>query len=59
MPSELGLDLLDQLLVYNPDERLTAKQALEHPFFEPVRERVKGEVRQRAIAKKARIQSYD
>jgi serine/threonine protein kinase len=31
-----GLDLLQKLLAYKPDERLTAKTALMHPFFRNV-----------------------
>ena len=27
-----GLDLLCRLLVFNPDKRLTAAQALQHPY---------------------------
>ena len=27
------IDLLKKMLIYNPDERLTAKQALQHPYF--------------------------
>ena len=30
---DLGVDLLQRMLVYNPTERITAKSALEHPFF--------------------------
>eukprot|EP00250_Pteridium_aquilinum_P021710 c25203_g1_i10 orf=2062-2427(+) len=30
----LLVDLLEQMLSYNPLERLTAKEALEHPFFQ-------------------------
>jgi len=31
-----AIDLLDKLLRYDPQERLTAKEALEHPYFNPV-----------------------
>jgi cyclin-dependent kinase len=31
---KLGLDLLSKLLVQNPDERISAKQAMEHPYFD-------------------------
>lgn len=30
---ELFLDLLSQMLTFSPTERITAKKALEHPFF--------------------------
>ena len=30
---EVGIDLLERMLIYNPTERITAKSALEHPFF--------------------------
>ncbi|KAI6176157.1 Mitogen-activated protein kinase [Aphelenchoides bicaudatus] len=29
-----GLDLLDKLLTFNPNQRITVEQALAHPFFE-------------------------
>lgn len=32
--SPLALDLLDKMLAFNPDKRLTVKKCLEHPFFE-------------------------
>jgi casein kinase II subunit alpha len=42
-----GMDLLQRLLVYDPDVRYTAHQALQHPYFDPVRDRVQKEVRRR------------
>ncbi len=30
-------DLITQLCAYDPDERLTAKQALRHPYFKDLR----------------------
>lgn len=32
-----GLDLLEHMLVFNPARRITAKQALLHPFFDELR----------------------
>ncbi len=32
---------LEKLLTYNPDERLTANQALKHPYFKDLREQEK------------------
>jgi serine/threonine protein kinase len=34
--SDLFIDLLKKLLVYLPDERLSAKQALQHPYFQDI-----------------------
>ena len=34
--SEEGIDLLNKLLVYKPDERITARTARQHPFFRNV-----------------------
>ena len=45
MPTREALDLLDHLLVYDPGQRWTAKQAMQHPFFDVVRERVQNEIR--------------
>ena len=30
---ESGLDLLQKMLVYDPKKRISAKDALNHPFF--------------------------
>ena len=49
-PSLEGLDLLDKVLVYDHDVRLTAKEAMAHPFFDAVRDRVTNEVKARALA---------
>jgi cell division cycle 2-like protein len=32
--SDYGFDLLNRLLTYDPDKRITAREALRHPFFE-------------------------
>lgn len=34
--SESGLDLLSRLLTYNPEMRITAEEALDHPWFREV-----------------------
>lgn len=33
-----ALNLLKQMLQFNPDRRITAKQALSHPYFEEIRD---------------------
>jgi len=35
--SPLAIDLLEKILVYNPEKRLTAEAALAHPFFDSIR----------------------
>ena len=30
---EIGLDLIERMLVYDPSKRITAKAALDHPWF--------------------------
>ncbi len=30
----LGVDLLQRMLVYDPKERITARKALQHPYFQ-------------------------
>ena len=47
IPSKNALDLLDKLLVYDHNKRLTAKEAIYHPFFDPVRAFVQEEVHTR------------
>lgn len=32
-----SLDLIYKLCTYDPDERMTAKQALRHPYFKELR----------------------
>lgn len=34
----LGLDLLSQMLQYEPGKRISAKKALEHPYFDELRQ---------------------
>lgn len=46
-PSDAALDLLDKLLIYDHDERWTAKEAMRHPFFDGCRRRVMSEVKER------------
>ncbi|KAI9070971.1 hypothetical protein K1719_044635 [Acacia pycnantha] len=31
---ETGLDLLSQMLQYEPSKRISAKKAMEHPYFD-------------------------
>jgi casein kinase II subunit alpha len=33
-----AIDFLDKLLRYDHQERITAKEAQKHPFFDPVRD---------------------
>lgn len=58
VPSADGIDLLDKLLVYDHDARLTAKQAMGHSFFDPVRERVMAEVKSRSVLEESDKESY-
>lgn len=47
LPCQEGINLLDQLLVYDHDQRLTAREAMMHPFFDDVRDIVGIEVQKR------------
>mmetsp|Transcript_29487 Transcript_29487/g.62627 ORF Transcript_29487/g.62627 Transcript_29487/m.62627 type:complete len:365 (-) Transcript_29487:331-1425(-) len=47
VPCPEASDLLDKLLVYDHERRWTAREALNHAFFDDVRERVLEEVRER------------
>lgn len=47
IPSPAALDLLDKLLVYDHEQRWTAREALGHVFFDEVREQVLREVQER------------
>lgn len=31
------IDIIEKMLIYNPEERITAKQCLKHPFFKEIR----------------------
>lgn len=31
---EIGLDLLEKMLTFNPNNRITVEESLAHPFFE-------------------------
>ena len=45
-PSIEGLDLLSKLLVYDHSQRLTAKQAMQHSFFDSVRDKVDRQIKE-------------
>jgi len=36
--SDEALDLLDNMLRYDHSERITPKDAMEHPYFKPIKE---------------------
>jgi renal tumor antigen len=39
--SREAFDLVQKLLIYNPDNRITASQALKHPWFKELRDQEK------------------
>lgn len=59
IPSNDSLNLLDKLLVYNHEKRLTAREAMMHPFFDEVRDLVEMEVKQRWNAEQRITQKLD
>ena len=48
----LAIDVLERMLVFNPDGRISAERALEHPYFDAVRDPVSKQSGE-AIAKEA------
>lgn len=38
---EVAIDLLDKMLLYNPEKRFTALQCLHHPYFDEIKEKDK------------------
>ncbi len=49
LPSSEATDLLDRLLVYDHEQRWTAREALNHSFFDEVRDEVWNEVQERIL----------
>lgn len=49
IPTAEALDLLDKLLVYDHEQRWTAREALGHSFFDEVRDEVWKEVQERML----------
>ena len=43
MCSEQALDLLSKMLVYDKNERIKTKDAMAHPYFDPIREFIKSQ----------------
>ena len=41
--SDEALDLLQKMLIFDPNKRITVKECLEHPFFKSVRDPSKEE----------------
>mgnify|MGYP001197387296 CR=1 FL=1 len=43
MVSDEALDLLGKMLVYDKNKRIRCKEAMAHPYFEPIREFIKNQ----------------
>jgi len=52
------IDLLEKLLAYSPEQRLTAKQALKHVYFRDLYEQEKAIKMQMKLAKMPSIRSF-
>jgi casein kinase II subunit alpha len=57
IPSPEATDLLDKLLVYDHEQRWTAREALAHSFFDEVRDKVWSEVEERIRCESSQRQS--
>lgn len=44
-------DIIEKLLIYNPDERYSAKQALNHPYFEDLKRNDEKKVKMSTLSK--------
>mmetsp|Transcript_44877 Transcript_44877/g.72073 ORF Transcript_44877/g.72073 Transcript_44877/m.72073 type:complete len:488 (-) Transcript_44877:105-1568(-) len=51
--------LIGKLLVYDPDGRITASQALRHPYFYEFREKIAAEAREKAASTLSPSSKYD
>lgn len=59
MASRECIDLMSKLLAYNPDDRITARQALRHPYFRDVREfERRAKARQRTFTRVLEMQPH-
>jgi casein kinase II subunit alpha len=50
LANEEALDLLSKVLVMDHQQRLTAQQAMAHPYFDPVREEIQEEMKREEAA---------
>mmetsp|Transcript_4519 Transcript_4519/g.8279 ORF Transcript_4519/g.8279 Transcript_4519/m.8279 type:complete len:137 (-) Transcript_4519:274-684(-) len=57
--SKDALSLLDKMLRYDHEERITALEAINHPFFDPVREDCERNRAQQAVAETNNVVNPD